>query len=68
MQLSSACGSTPIAPEEHMSELQNVLLVIFSFGQVVMVEFYSPAVQSYKLGMLMDFNSEKGFKMSGENL
>lgn len=51
-----------------MSELQNVLFVIFSFGQVVMVEFYSPAVQSYKLGMLMDFNSEKSFKMSGENL
>lgn len=51
--------ATPIAPEGHMSELQNELFEIFSFGQVVMAEFYSSAVQSYKSGMLIGFNSEK---------
>lgn len=41
-----------------------MLFEIFSFSQVVTVGFYSPAAQSYKLGMMIGFNSENiGFRM-----
>lgn len=63
LQLCLGICEKPPASEGHISEPQNILFEILSFSQVVMVEFYSPAVPSYKLSMSRGSSSEKCFDM-----